>query len=249
MSAIELRQLDQAAALGTDAPPSRLALYQLPLASAPAGPELSLRPLASLLRVNEAELRTLLHDWLAGVYVCDTLAQAMALRGELAPGHTLVVAEGHVVDRHSIRFYAADSEQAGLLARRQEIEHLQHDIKAQQLIADEAQAKVVRAEAAWQQASQAIGPARLRVSEITRRLHDVQLEHTRRRQQAEQSGEREARLAEDLADIRAQVEELTAVRLEAEERFEALDEQLADWQTRFSEAEMAGEALHERAEA
>src|SRR5690606_966822 len=38
-------------------------------------------------------------------------------------------------------------------------------------------------------------------------------------------------------------------RLEAEERFEALDEQLADWQTRFSEAEMAGEALHERAEA
>ena len=249
MSAIELRQLDQAAALGSDAPPSRLALYQLPVASAPAGPELSLRPLASLLRVNEAELRTLLHDWLAGVYVCDTLAQAMALRGELAPGHTLVVAEGHVVDRHSIRFYAADSEQAGLLARRQEIEHLRRDIKAQQLIADQAVSQVARAEAAWQQASQAVGPARLRVSEITRRLHDVQLEYSRLRQLAEQSSEREARLHEDLADIRAQTEELTAVRLEAEERFEALDEQLAQWQTRFADAEIFGESLNERADA
>lgn len=249
MAAIELRQLESAAAFANDAPPARLALYQLPVAGpAPAAP-LPLRPLAALLRIADADLRSLLNEWLAGVYVCDSLTKAVAMRDQLDSGLMLVVAEGHVVDRHSIRFYAANSEQAGLLARRQEIEHLQHDIKAQQLIADEAQAKVVRAEAAWQQASQAIGPARLRVSEITRRLHDVQLEHTRLRQQAEQSGEREARLAEDLADIRAQVEELTAVRLEAEERFEALDEQLADWQTRFSEAEMAGEALHERAEA
>src|SRR5690606_35869152 len=87
------------------------------------------------------------------------------------PGWTLVVAEGHVREAHGIRFYAADSDQAGLLARQQEIEHLQRDIKAQQLIADQAIAAVARAETAWQQASQSMGPARLRVTEITRRLH------------------------------------------------------------------------------
>src|SRR5690606_3947418 len=79
--------------------------------------------------------------------------------------------------------------------------------------------------------------------------HDVQLEYSRLRQLAEQSSEREARLHEDLADIRAQTEELTAVRLEAEERFEALDEQLAQWQTRFADAEIFGESLNERADA
>ena len=249
MSGLELRQLEQAAALSTDAPPSRLALYQVPAAAAPPAPALPLRPLASLLRVNDPDLRSLLNDWLLGVYVCDDLTQAMSMRTRLQPGMALVVEQGHVVDRHSIRFYAADSEQAGLLARQQEIEHLQRDIKGQQLMADQAVAQAARAETTSQQASQAMGPARLRVSEITSRLHDVQLEHSRLRHLAEQSGEREARLASDLAEIRMQVEDLAAIRAEAEERFESLDEQLAEQQTRFSDAEMSGESQHERAEA
>ena len=249
MAGIELRQLEQAAALSGDAPPARLALYQLPVAAAAPAPELALKPLAGLLRVNDADLRTLLNDWLQGVYVCGDLAQAMAMRETLAPGHTLVVAEGHLVDRHGIRFYAADSEQAGLLARQQEIEHLQRDIKAQQLIADQAVSAVARSETAWQQVSQSMGPARLRISEITRRLHDVQLEHTRLRQLAEQTGERQARLHADLDEIRLQMEELAAQRAEAEERFESLDEELAKWQSQFADAEISGEALHDQAEA
>ncbi|MFT0850651.1 chromosome segregation protein SMC [Achromobacter sp. F4_2707] len=249
MSGIELRQLDQATALSSDAPPARLALYQLPLAAPAPAPELPLKPLAGLLRVSDAELRTLLNEWLQGVYICADLAQAMSMRADLAPGQALVVAEGHLVDRHGIRFYAADSEQAGLLARQQEIEHLQRDIKAQQLIADQAVSAVTRAETAWQQVSQAMGPMRQRVSEITRRLHDVQLEHSRLRQLAEQTGERQARLRADLDEIRMQMEELAAQRAEAEERFESLDEQLAEWQAQFSEAEISGETLHEQAEA
>jgi len=248
MAGIELRQLEQAAALSVDAPPARLALYQVPPAAPAPAPRLSLRPLAGLLRVSDPDLRTMLNDWLGGVYVCDDLRQAMAMRAELEPDMMLVVAQGHVVDRHSIRFYAADSEQAGLLARQQEIEHLQRDIKAQQLIADQSVSQVVRADAAWEQASQAMGPARLRVSEITRRLHDVQLEHSRLSQLAEQSGEREARLNADLSELKAQMDELSAIRAEAEERFESLDEQLAEWQTKFADAEMSGEALHARAE-
>lgn len=249
MAAIELRQLEQAGALSSDAPPSRLALYQLPVVAPAPAPELPLKPLAALLRVTDADLRTLLNDWLRGVYICNDLNEAIAQRESLSPGHTLVVSQGHLVDRHGIRFYAADSEQAGMLARQQEIENLQRDIKAQQLIADEAVSGVARAETAWQQVSQAMGPARLRISEITRRLHDVQLEHTRLRQLAEQTGERQSRLQADLHEIQLQMEELTAQRLEAEERFESLDEELAEWQGKFAEAELSGEALHENAEA
>jgi hypothetical protein len=41
----------------------------------------------------------------------------------------------------------ADSEQAGLLARAQEIENLEKELRAQVMIADEARVALVRAEA------------------------------------------------------------------------------------------------------
>lgn len=248
MAALELRQLEQAVGLGNDAPPSRLALFQLPSAAAPHALELPLKSLAALLRIADGNLRSLLNDWLQGVYVCDDLGQAIAMRDRLSARHTLVVKNGHLVDRHGIRFYAADSEQAGLLARQQEIDHLQRDFKAQQLIADHAVSAVARAESALQQVAQSLGPARQRIGEITRRLHDLELEHTRLRQLAQQTGEREARLKADIEELRMQAEELAAQRAEAEERFEALDEQLAEWQSRFADAEIAGEALHDQAE-
>ncbi len=219
MAALEVRSLDWARAFADDAPPARLAFYQTPPAApAPAAPA-GLTPLASLLRISDPDLRALLNDWLRNVYTSNDLAQALAARATLPAGAALVVKAGHLVDAHSVRFYAPDSEQAGLLARQQEIENLQREIKAQQLIADQARAAAARAESAWQQASQAVGPARTRVAEITRRVHDIQLEHSRLQQQAEQSGERASRLNEDLAEIAAQEEDLRATREDAEARF------------------------------
>ncbi|HYG43340.1 MAG TPA: chromosome segregation protein SMC, partial [Bordetella sp.] len=249
MAALEVRNLDWSRAFAEDAPPARLAFYQMPAAApAPAAPQ-GLTPLASLLRVTDPDLRTLLNDWLRNVYTAADVGQALAARATLPAGAACVVKAGHLVDAHSVRFYAPDSEQAGLLARQQEIENLQREIKAQQIIADQARAAVARAEAAWQQVSQAVAPARQRVAEVTRRVHDIQLEHSRLQQQAEQSGERATRLRQDLEEISAHEEDLRATREEAEARFETLDAELAEHQSRFSDAEIAGEDLAAQAEA
>src|SRR5690606_29480757 len=151
------------------------------------------RSLATLLKVTDADVRTLLESWLAKVYWADDLNQALSRRNELPDGALFVVKEGHLIDAHSVRFYAPDSEQSGLLARQQEIEHLQTEIKAQQLIADQSLAAVARSEAAWQTVSQSMAPARTRVAELTRRTHDLQLTYSRLEQQASQSGQRAAR--------------------------------------------------------
>ncbi|SHI17744.1 chromosome segregation protein SMC [Pollutimonas bauzanensis] len=243
MAGLEVRQLEHARAFAGDAPPARLAFYQVPPAAAASPPPAGFEPLAALLRLTDPDLRTLLNDWLRDVYVCADIAKALSLRAGLPPGGLYVVKEGHMVDAHSVRFYAADSEQSGLLARQQEIENLKRDLKGRQLVADQALAAVSRAESAWQQVSQALAPARQRVSELTRRLHDVQLEHSRLQQQAEQSGERAARIREDLAEIALHGEELLAGKEEAEARFEALDMQLGEHQTLFSDAEISGEDL------
>ncbi|MCI2807089.1 chromosome segregation protein SMC [Eoetvoesiella caeni] len=248
MAALEVRQLEHVRAFSADAPPARLAFYQVPPAApAPAAAQ-ELTPLSSLLRISDPDLRTLLNDWLRDVYVASDTATALAARRDLPAGALFVLKEGHLVDLHSVRFYAPDSEQAGLLARQQEIENLQRETKARQLIADQTIGAVARAETAWQQVSQALAPARVRVSELTRRLHDVQLEHSRLQQQAQQSGERAARIREELAEVAGQAEEQRISREEAEARFEGFDAELAEHQGRFSDAELSGEELANKTE-
>ena len=74
--------------------------------------------------------------WLHGCHTALTLDEAMAARERLEPGEAIYVAAGHAVMRHSVSFYAPDSEQAGLLARAQEIDNLDKAFRAQALISD-----------------------------------------------------------------------------------------------------------------
>lgn len=249
MAGLELRQLEHARAFAANAPPARLAFYQLPVPGPAPALMAGAEPLAGLLRITDPELRALLNDWLRDVYVCTDVTKALSMRAELPPGGLYVVKEGHLVEQHSIRFYAPDSEQAGMLARQQEIEHLRRDVKARQLIADQMLGTAARADTAYQQMAQSQGPARQRVAELTQRLHDIQLRHSRLKQQAEQSSDRTRRIHEELAEIKAQTEELLASKEEAEARFELLDGQLAEHQTLFADAEMSGEDLQAQAEA
>src|SRR3546814_9733442 len=111
MTGLELRHLEHASAFVGDAPPARLAFYQLPVAAPAVAPAQGMTSLASLLRISDPDLRTLLNDWLQQVYVCDDVVKALAQRPDLPEGALYVVREGHLVDRHSVRFYAPDSEQ------------------------------------------------------------------------------------------------------------------------------------------
>ncbi len=248
MTGLEVRNLDWARAFAGDPPPARLAFFQLPVAAAAAAAPAGMTALSSMLRITDPDLRTLLQGWLGNVFIATDVTQALAARSTLPEGAMLVVQGGHLIDANSVRFYAADSEQAGLLARQQEIENLQREIKAHQLIADQTRSAVAQAESAWQHVSQSLPPARQRVSEVTRRLHDLQLEYTRVLQQVEQMRERSGRLEQDIAEVTSQQEELLATKLEAEARFEELDGEIALQQEAYSEAEMAGEALAAEAE-
>src|SRR5690606_2275787 len=78
MAALQIRQLEHARAFVNDPPPARLSFFQLPAAhpSSPTVPGLT--PLAGMLRISDADLRTLLNDWLAGVYVAEDIGTALA---------------------------------------------------------------------------------------------------------------------------------------------------------------------------
>ncbi len=242
MGALEVGRLDGVRGFmghdGNDAPPTRLAFYSPPLAAAPQAHPAHLtqaRPLLDLLRLNDAGLQALMHDWLHGCYAVATLDEALAQRAQLRAGECIYVRGGHAVSAHSVSFYAPDNEQAGLLARAQEMENLERQLRAQTLIADEARTALTRAESAYAEAAQRLVGARREATEAQARSHEVQVEALRLGQMAEAVRARGAQLAADLSEVDAQLEVLQERRVAAEARFEELDMQLADSQERHAQ--------------
>ena len=234
LGALEVSRLDMVRAFGSDAPPAKLAFYSPPLAAAPEKTP-SLPRLADLLRIHDAGQLAVMAEWLNGCYTSPSFEDALASRDKLQPGELIFVKTGHAVGRYSVSFYAPDSEQAGLLARAQEIENLEKQLRAQAMICEESRSALVRAESAYADASQRMVLVRREASESQSRFHELQVETLRLSQMAEQARMRSAQIADDLAEVDAQLSDLQERRVTAEGRFEELDMQLADTQERHAQ--------------
>jgi chromosome segregation protein len=236
INALEVGKVEMVRAFATDAPPAKLAFYTPPQAAI-ANTHQTLPRLSDLLRLGDAGLKALLNDWLEGVYTASSIDEALAARGKLTHGEVIMTREGHAVSQFAVAFYAPDSEQAGMLARAQEIENLERQSKAQALIAEESKSGLVRAEAAYTEASQRLVVARREAAEAQTRAHQLQVELLRLSQQAEATSTRRGQLDSELAEIDGQLEELNERRATGEARFEELDMQLATTQERHAELE------------
>ncbi|VTU21265.1 Chromosome partition protein Smc [Variovorax sp. SRS16] len=234
LGALEVSRLDMVRAFGGDAPPAKLAFYTPPVAGLPQAPS-ALPRLSDLLRLGDAGQQALLAEWLHGCHTAATLEEALAQRDKLQPGEVIYVQSGHAVTAHSVSFYAQDSEQAGLLARQQEMENLERQLRAQTLISEESRTALARAEAAYGDAAQRLVTARREAAETQSRAHELQVETLRLSQLAEQTRARSEQLSSDLGEVDAQLEELQEKRVAAESRFEELDMQLADSQERHAQ--------------
>ena len=238
LSALEVSKLDTVRAFAGDAPPAKLSFFSPPLAPQGAlrnGLPSGCRPLADHLRIPDAGLSALVTDWLQGCFTAPDMDQALAWRSQLQPGETLLVQAGHAVELNSVLFYAQDSEQSGLLARAQEIENLDKQQRAQTLISQESRSALVRAEAAYADASQRLVTARREASENQSRTHELQVETLRLSQLVAQTRARSEQISNDLVEVEALLAELQERRVTAEARFEELDMQLADTQERHAQ--------------
>ena len=241
INALEVGRIETVRAFAADAPPAKLAFYTPPQAAI-ANTHQTLPRLSDLLRLgnhDQAGLKALLNDWLEGVYTAANIDDALAARDKLTHGEIIMTREGHAVSQFAVAFYAPDSEQAGMLARAQEIENLERQLKAQALIAEESRSGLIRAEAAYTEASQRLVTARREATETQTRAHQLHVELLRLSQQAEQTSTRRNQLDSELAEVDGQLEELNERRATGEAKFEELDMQLATTQERHAELEEA----------
>ncbi len=231
MSALEVSNLDWAKAFFNDAPPAKLALFAPNPTAAPAEPAPNgLKPFINLLQLNDPGLRTLMQDWLHNVFIADDTASAFVDRSKLPAGAFFVTKQGHVVSQSSVRFYASDSEQDGMLARQQEIENLTKQQRAQYMLAEEAKSRAVRADAAMTGAAQRLQELRQRVAGLTQAVHSLQIEVMKLSEVQERFNQRSTQIVADLAEIEMQEVEQQQIKAESEAKFEQLDIELAELQ-------------------
>ncbi|CAN7293328.1 chromosome segregation protein SMC [Pseudoduganella sp. LjRoot289] len=248
-SALQVSNIEWAKHFFNDAPPAKLALFAPGAGAAPVQHEYTqeragLKPFISLLKLNDPGLRAVLQDWLHNVFIADDADAAFKARGNLPAGGYFVTAQGHVVTQSSVRFYAADAEQDGMLGRQQEIDNIGKQLRAQTMLADEARARSVRADAAVAAHTRNVTELRQKMQSLTQSVHTLQLEVVKLSEIEARFNQRSTQIGADLAEIAAQEAEQMQAKMESEEKFEHLDMELGnlqgeheDGQTEFMQKE------------
>ena len=245
MAAIELTDIDVAKAFFSDAPPAKLAIYSSALLTKNAGssqasvrPE-GLKPLASLLQLNDAGLRCLLQDWLEDVYVADNLTAAFGQRDCLPVGGSFVTQEGHVIGQASVHFYAPDTEQDGMLARQQEIDNLSKQSRAQQMLADEARSRVAQAESELAKGMRELQELRPQITGGTQQAHELQVKLIKLSENQLRFNQRHLQITDDLNEIALQQTEQLEVKATSEARLAEIEMTVDDLQDATERAQSA----------
>ena len=236
--ALEAKSVQQVAAMLQEAPPGKVGLFltDLPAGAAPlpARPAGRLVPLASLVRCQDARLKPIMAEWLDGFFSAESTEAAFAGRGQLPPGGRFVVQEGHAIGRFDVVLFAMDSEGEGVLARQQELQNLERELRAQQLLGDEARQQAERIDAMAAQLAEQVRAARDASARAVRRVSTATIEHERLAQAVRSREESRQRLSEEIEELalrqagreealQALVDGLT----EAEEKAEVASEELA----------------------
>jgi chromosome segregation protein len=133
-----------------------------------------------------------------------------------------------------------------MLARQQEIDNLVRQVRAQQMLADEARQRSVRADAALTQGTQRLEELTQRVSAQQQTLHSLQMDLLKLTEAVERFSERSTQIGNDLNEIATQEAEQRQLQTNAEQALEQLDTELAkvqeaheDGQTVYLEREAA----------
>ena len=235
--ALEAKSVQQVAAMLQEAPPGKVGLFltDLPAGAAPlpARPAGRLVPLASLVRCQDARLKPIMAEWLDGFFSAESTEAAFAGRGQLPPGGRFVVREGHAIGRFDVVLFAMDSEGEGVLARQQELQNLERELRAQQLLGDEARQQAERIEAMATQLAEQVRAARDASARAVRRVSTATIEHERLAQAVRSREESRLRLSEE-------IEELALRQAGREEALQALVDGLAEAEEK---AEVASEEL------
>lgn len=185
-------------------------------------------------------------DWLHGlldsVHVADDLAQALALRGELASHESVVTPQGYWVGPSWLRFRAAKNDPtSGQLARRRELDGLQIERERLEQGLAESQARQLSLREALRDAEQGREALQRDLTQRHRSLSDLQAQIGARQVRLEQFLARRERIGQDMQEVQRQSaldqESLAESRLVLQEALDVMSNDTRDRESRLAERE------------
>jgi chromosome segregation protein len=221
---------DAAPAWFDDVPPSRLTVW-----TGAGEPAAAAGTLASKIDSDDAGVRAVLSDWLAGVRLADDADSARARQPSLAPGECLVTPQGHLFTRHSVTFHGPHTAVEGILARGRELERLGADAERHRGDVVRLEAEYAAAQQAYAERQREIQALRAQTGQVQNRHHTAQMELLRLQQAVERVQGRATQIARELEEVGRQQDAERAT-------VEQIEARLKDYR---SEAEFARERLYE----
>jgi chromosome segregation protein len=233
--------LEGLASLAKDAPPAAVSFFS-PVALASATSPLSAPTLLSRIKLQDPALAGVAGAWLANAYCADSLEIALAKRGDLPLGGVWVTAQGHRVDAVSVQLYAPETLEDNALARRQELESLALQLKAEQLQASEAMANLQRSQSAVQQASSDKDRYAREIQQFLQGAHRREMEVMQLQQAVQQYEVRSAQIQDNETELSTQLSALEERLATIDDGMATADETLASEQERFEAVRVVLEA-------
>jgi chromosome segregation protein len=226
LAAVTAKSVQETLALANDAPPSRLAIL-LTEDISPAHTQVPADFTPLLTRVQSAgapRVAAVLQEWLDNIYIANSLEDALHRREKLPAGGAFVTQQGHLVSRVGVQLYAADSEQAGMLARAQEMESLEKQLRAQKLIQSELQGELDQCVANYQAAHQAAEQTRIYAEQAVQEVHGFEVERMQLTQAEEKYSQRAEQIQGELSELRQQIEQLGQTQEQSSEELSQSEE-------------------------
>ena len=254
LAAVTAKSVQETLTLANDAPPSRLAIL-LTEDISPARTSVPTDFIPLLTRVQSAgapRVAAVLQEWLDNIYIANSLEDGLHRREKLPAGGAFVTQQGHLVSRVGVQLYAADSEQAGMLARAQEMEGLEKQLRAHKLIQSELQSELDQCVANYQAAHQAAEQTRVYAEQAVQEVHGFEVERMQLTQAEEKYSQRAEQIQGELSELRQQIEHLSQTHAQSsqelsqsEESKQGLQENLASAQEKLELATQERDRLRE----
>ncbi|MGL6161812.1 chromosome segregation protein SMC [Microbulbifer sp.] len=184
---------------------------------------------------------------LSGIYTAEDLNAALSSRARLQAHESIVTKDGLWLGPNWLRVSRATDAEAGVLARKQELEELEASIAAceEQIEKQAEEREALRRRAV--ELESGIEQSRNEVEQFSRREAELRSQLSARRARAEQMDERRTRVEQEIAEVREQLElegeSLSEARLLLQEAVEAMSDDTDRRETLLSARDELREAL------
>ncbi|WP_185266151.1 chromosome segregation protein SMC [Halopseudomonas xiamenensis] len=190
-----------------------------------------------------------LAPWLGNIYIAADLQQALGMRGALASHESVVTPAGHWLGPNWLRFRNGDEQEAGVLARQQEMEQLQASLELQQDQLDAGEQRVAGLRERIRELELQRDGLQQSIARLGREQGELKAQNSAKQVRLEQINARRQRIAADLEDIKAQradeLEQLGEARLTLQDALERMADDTARREALLQQREQVREQLEQ----